>query len=104
MFDNEVSCEQASLGCLRPLSMAYSLLCLSKFHSLSALSSENFPYRIFVFIKTDNDLLYCVIENKLSLAYYVLYLFDFLSLHTYNNETLHGPSMFAVKMKIYGVR
>ena len=49
--------------------------------------SETVQGRVFIFgMQVDNDVLYCGIVNQPSPAYSSLYLSDFLSLHTLNDE------------------
>ena len=49
--------------------------------------SETVQGRVFIFgMQVDNDVLYCGIVNQPSPAYSFLYLSDFLSLHTLNDE------------------
>ena len=48
---------------------------------------ETVQARVFIFgMQVDNDVLYCGIANQPSPAYSTLYLSDFLSFHTLNDE------------------
>ena len=50
-------------------------------------SRETVQARVVIFgMQVDNDVLYCGIVNQPSPAYTFLYLSNFLSLHTLNNE------------------
>ena len=51
---------------------------------------ETMQARVFIFgMQVDNDVLYCGIANQLSPAYSSLYLSNFLSFHTLNDEIFH---------------
>ena len=51
---------------------------------------ETVQARVFIFgMQVDNDVLYCGIVNQPFYAYSSLYLSDFLSFHTLNNEVFH---------------
>ena len=82
-------------GLRTSLSSAYSSLYFSNFLSFHTLNDENFRQdfseivqaRVFVFgMQVDNDVLYRGIANQPSPAYSSLYLSDFLSFHTLNDE------------------
>ena len=48
---------------------------------------ENMQVRVIIFgMQVDNDVLYCGITNQPFPAYSSLYLSDFLSFHTLNND------------------
>ena len=48
---------------------------------------ETVHARVFIFgMQVDNDVLYCGIANQPSPAYSSLYMSDFLSFHTLNDE------------------
>ena len=76
-------------------SPAYSFLYLSDFLSFHTLNDEIFvkdfsetvQARVFIFgMQVDNNVLYREIANQPSPAYSSLYLSDFLSFHTLNDE------------------
>ena len=78
-------------------SPAYSSLYLSDFISLHTLNNEilvkdfceTVQAGVVIFgMLVDNDVLYCRIVNQPSPAYFYLYLSNFLSFHTLNNEIL----------------
>ena len=90
-FDNDVLYS----GIANQPSPAYSSLYLSNFLSFHTLNDENFRQdfseivqaRVFIFgMHADNDVLYRGIANQLSPAYSSLYLSDFLSFLTLNDE------------------
>ena len=95
-FDNDVLYR----GITNKPSPFYSSLYLSDFLSIHILNNEIFRHvkdfcetvqaRIVIFgMQVDNDVLYCRTANKLSHAHSSLYLSDFLSFHTLNNEFFH---------------
>ena len=55
---------------------------------------ETVQVRVFMFgLQVDNDVLYCGIANQPSHAYFSLYLSNFLSFHTLNNEIFRQISV-----------
>ena len=78
-------------------SYAYSSWYLSNFLSFHTLNDEIENFRqdfcetvhdreVIFYMQVDNDILYRGIANQPSLAYSSLYLSDFLSFHTLNDE------------------
>ena len=95
IFGEQVDNDVLYRGIANQLSPAYSCQYLSNFLSFHTLNDENFRQdfseivqaRVFIFgVHVDNDVLYRGIANQPSPAYSTLYLSDFLSFHTLNDE------------------
>ena len=95
IFGMQVDNDVLYCGIANQPSPAYSFLYLSNFLSFHTLNDEIFvkdfcetvEARVFIFgMQVDNDVLYCGIANQPSPAYSFLYLSDFLSFHTLNDE------------------
>ena len=96
IFGMQVDNDVLYCGIANQPSPAYSSLYLSNFLSFHTLNDEFFVKgfsetvlaRVFIFgMQVDNDVLYRGIANQSSPAYSSLYLSDFLSFHTLNDET-----------------
>ena len=97
-------------GIVNQPSPAYSSLYLSNFRSFHTLNDEIFvedfceivQARVFVFgMLVDNDVLYCGIANQPSPAYSSLYLSDFLSFHTLNDEIFVKDFSETVQARVF---
>ena len=93
IFGEQVDNDVLYRGIANQPSPAYSSLYLSNFLSFHTLKffvkdfCETVQARVFIFgMQVDNDVLYRGIANQPSPAYSSLYLPDFLSFHTLNNE------------------
>ena len=95
IFDEQVDNDVLYRGIANQPSLAYSSLYLSSFLSFHTLNDEIFRQRfceavqasVFIFgVQVDNDVLCRGIANQPSPAYSSLYLSDFLSFHTLNDE------------------
>ena len=63
---------------------------------------ETVQARVFIFgMQVDNDVLYHGIANQLSLAYSSLYLSDFLSFHTLNDEIFVKDFCETVQARVF---
>ena len=63
---------------------------------------ETVQARVFIFgMQVDNDVLYGGIANQLSPAYSSLYLSNFLSFHTLNDEIFRQISLKLCKIHIW---
>ena len=64
--------------------------------------SEIVQARVFIFaMHVDNDVLYCGIANQPSPAYFSLYLSDFLSFHTLNDEIFVKDCSEIVQARVF---
>ena len=95
IFGMQVDNDALYRGIANQPSPAYSSLYLSNFLSFHTLNDEIYvkgfcetvQARVFIFgMQVDNDVLYCEIANQPSPAYSSLYLSNFLSFHTLNDE------------------
>ena len=95
IFDKQVDNDVLYHGIANQPSPAYTSMYLSNFLSVHTLNDEIFvkdfcetvQARVVIFsMQVDNDVLYRGIANQPSLAYSSLYLSDFLSFHTLNDE------------------
>ena len=63
---------------------------------------ETVQARVFIFgVQVDNDVLYCGIANQPSPAYSSLYLSDFLSFHTLNDEIVVKDFCETVQARVF---
>ena len=95
IFGMQVDNDVLYRGIANQPSPAYSSLYLSNFLSFQTLNDDIFvkdfseivQASVFIFgMHVDNDVLYCGIANQPSPAYSSLYLSDFLSFHTLNDD------------------
>ena len=94
IFGEQVDNDVSYRGIANQSSPAYSFLYLSNFLSFHTLLKflvkdfcETVQARVVIFgMQVYNDVLYCGIANQPSPAYSSLYLSDFLSFHTWNDE------------------
>ena len=95
IFGMQVDNDVLYRGIANQPSPAYSSLCLSNFLSFHTLNDDIFvkdfsttlqARRVIFGIQIDDDMLYCGIANQPSPAYSSLYLSNFLSFHTLNDE------------------
>ena len=64
--------------------------------------SETVPARVFIFgMQVDNDVLYRGIANQPSPAYSSLYMSDFLSFHTLNDEIFVNDFSETVQVRVF---
>ena len=85
------------LPCICPI-FFLSILCMMKFFVKDF--SETVQARVFIIgMQVDNDVLYRGIANQPSPAYSSLYLSDFLSFHTLNDEILSTISVKLCKLE-----
>ena len=98
--NDELYCEIAN----QP-SDAYSFLYLSNFPPFNILNNKSFRQtmqaRVIIFgMQVDNDVLYRGIANRPSPSYSFLYLSDFLSFHTLNDEFFRQRFRLTVQTRV----
>ena len=110
IFGMQVDNDVLDRGIANQPSPAYSSLNLSNFLSFHTLNDENFRQdfseivqaRVFIFgMHVDNDVLYRGIANQPSAAYSSLYLSDFLSFHTLNDEIVVKDFSEIVQARVF---
>ena len=110
IFGMQVDNDVLYRGIANQPSPAYSSLYLSDFLSFHTLNEEIFvkdfsetvQARVFIFgMQVDNDVLYHGIANQPSPAYSSLYLSDFLSFHTLNEEIFVKDFSETVQARVF---
>ena len=110
IFSMQVSNDVLYRGIANQPTPAYSSLYLSNFLSFHTLNDEIFvkdfsetvQARVFIFgMQVDNDVLYCGIANQPSPAYSSLYLSNFLSFHTLNDEIFVKDFSETVQARVF---
>ena len=114
IFGEQVDNDVLYRGIANQPSPAYSSLYLSDFLSFHTLNDEIFvkdfsetvQARVFIFgMQVDNDVLYRGIAIQPSPAYPSLYLFNFLSFHTFNDEIFrHRFETMQARVFIFGMQ
>ena len=110
IFGMQVDNDVLYRGIANQHSSAYSSLYLSNFLSFHTLNDEIFVQdfcetvqaRVFIFgMQVDNDVMYREIANQPSPASYFLYLSDFLSFHTLNDELFVKDFSETVQARVF---
>ena len=110
IFDEQVYNDVLYRGIANQPSPAYSSLYLSNFLCFHTLNDEifvkdfceNVQARVFIFgMQVDNDVLYHGIANQPSSAYSSLYLSNFLSFHTLNDEIFVKDFSETVQARVF---
>ena len=110
IFGMQIDNDVLYRGIANQSSPAYSSLYLSDFLSFHTLNDEIFvkdfsetvQARVFIFgMQIDNDVLYRGIANQPTPAYSSLYLSDFLSFHTLNDEIFVKDFYETVQARVF---
>ena len=110
IFGMQVDNDVLYRGIANQPSLAYSSLYLSNFLSFHTLNDDIFikdfseivQTSVFIFgMHVDNDVLYCGIANQPTPAYSSLYLSDFLSFHTLNDDIFFKDFSEIVQARVF---